>query len=463
MVLLQPVLVLYLMKRARKQPEYLQGWGQRFFASVPKGSPAARRIWVHAVSVGETHAISPLVRQWAVQHPDTVWVFSSTTPTGQATARQLFADLPGAQFFYLPYDLPCLVKRCIKRTKAQQLWLVETELWPHLLRLAPSLNLKVCLLNARVSPRTGKRLKKLSALSKPALASIHTLVCQTPEDAQVFEALGRPVDGVAGNLKFDVALKPEKAQLGLGWKLKMQVQSSAECVVLFASSREGEEVLFLKALSQSEFFKYRPKTSVWIVPRHPQRCEEVYLAMCQTADELGLADPLRRSAWGGVNALFPDLNEDMGAGSDADSYSELGSDDEFPNLVLGDSMGEMPAYYTVADVAFLGGSWLPLGGQNLIEACAYGCPVWMGPHTFNFEKAAEDALAAGAARRFQTLEVAFKALMELPGKGSGVFKTDKQLALNYAKAHQGATSKTMQILTDRISNNQISKQSDFAQ
>lgn len=429
MLLLQPVLVLYLLKRARKQPEYLQGWPQRFFASVPKGSPAARRVWVHAVSVGETHAISPLVKRWALDHPEAVWVFSSTTPTGQATARQLFADMPGAQFFYLPYDLPWLVRRCIRRTQAQQLWLVETELWPHLLRLAPSLSLKVCLLNARVSPRTARRLEKFRQLSEPALANIHTLVCQTPEDARVFEALGRTVDGVAGNLKFDVALKPDKAQLGLSWKSKLRVQSAAEWVILFASSREGEEVLFLKALSQSELFKHRPKTSVWIVPRHPQRCEEVFLEMCQTAEDLDLADPLRRSTWGGLQAQFPDVD----------------TEGEFPHLVLGDSMGEMPAYYSVGDVAFLGGSWLPLGGQNLIEACAYGCPVWMGPHTFNFDKAAQDALAAGAARRFQDFEEAFRALRALSG-GAAAFNPDKQHALDYAKSHQGATALTIAML-----------------
>lgn len=430
MVLLQPVMVLYLLKRARKQPEYLQGWLQRFFARVPKGSPAARRVWVHAVSVGETHAISPLVKQWAIDHPETMWVFSSTTPTGQATARQLFADLPGAQFFYLPYDLPCLMKRCIQRVQAQQLWLVETELWPHLLRLAPSFGLEVCLLNARVSPRTAKRLHKFKTLSLPALGAIKTLICQTEEDARIFESLGRPVDAVAGNLKFDVPLKPEKAQLGQSWKSKLRVQSGVECVVLFASSREGEEHLFLKALSHSRLFDHRPKTTVWIVPRHPQRCEEVYQLMCQTAEELGLADPLRRSTWGGTQAFLP----------------EVDSGERFPHLVLGDSMGEMPAYYTVGDVAFLGGSWMPLGGQNLIEACAYGCPVWMGPHTFNFDKAAEDALAAGAAKRFQNLDSAFEALLAAAPGPSG-FESDKQHALTYAKAHQGATARTIKTLT----------------
>lgn len=433
MLVLQPLLVLYLIKRARKQPEYLQGWPQRFLASVPKGSPAARRVWVHAVSVGETHAISPLVRQWSLEHPDTVWVFSSTTPTGQATARQLFSDLRGAQFFYLPYDLPWLMKRCIQRVQAQQLWLVETELWPHLLRLAPQMSLSVCLLNARVSPRTAKRLHKFKTLSVPALAGIHKLVCQTAEDAAIFESLGRHADGVAGNLKFDVALKPEKAQLGQSWKSKLRVQCAAELVVLFASSREGEEVLFLRALAQSGLFKQHPRTSVWIVPRHPQRCEEVFLSMCQTAEELDLADPQRRSTWGATQAFLPEADAEV----------------QFPHLVLGDSMGEMPAYYTVGDVAFLGGSWMPLGGQNLIEACAYGCPVWMGPHTFNFEKAAEDALEAGAARRFQGLEEAFQALIQMPSASSG-FDSDRMHALNYAKAHQGATAKTIEILSTEL-------------
>lgn len=428
MWLLQPLLLLYLLKRARKQPEYLQGWAQRFAAQVPVGSPAAQRIWVHAVSVGETHAISPLVRQWAARHPETVWVFSSTTPTGQATARQLFADLPGAQFFYMPYDLPHLVRRCIRRVQAGCLWLVETELWPHLLRIAPGMGLQVSLLNARVSPRTAKRLRQLQVLSVPALASLHTLVCQTTQDAEVFASLGRKPDAVVGNLKFDVQLKPEKAALGQEWRAALQSMAGVKLLVMFASSREGEEHLLAEALGQTRFFERLDGAALWLVPRHPQRFDVVHQVLCDVAQQADLGEPLRRSSWGGG------------------PVSRVLEEGSFPHLILGDSMAEMPAYYSACDVALLGGSWLPLGGQNLIEACAYGCPVWMGPHTFNFDKAAEDALQADAARRFSDLEAALEALIALYQHESAPLAASRERALAYAQAHRGATQATMDVL-----------------
>ncbi|HEX4878747.1 MAG TPA: glycosyltransferase N-terminal domain-containing protein, partial [Limnobacter sp.] len=136
MLLLQPLLALYLLKRGIRQPEYRQGWGMRFFAEVPDFRllpRPPRRIWVHAVSVGEAHAVSPLVKHWHKVFPGDHWVFTCTTPTGMATCRQLYADLPGVGFSYLPYDLPWLVGRCIRRLNADALWVVETELWPNLL------------------------------------------------------------------------------------------------------------------------------------------------------------------------------------------------------------------------------------------------------------------------------------------------------------------------------------------
>lgn len=422
--LAQPLLMLYLLKRAKKQPSYRQGWGQRFLANVPvmqAPQKPARRIWVHAVSVGETHAVSPLVQAWATRHPEDSWVFSSTTPTGQDTARLLFSNLNGAAFFYLPYDLPWLMRRCLARTQASQLWLVETELWPNLLRMAARANLAVCLLNARVSPRTGQRLKQLAWLSKPLLGALRCLVCQTQADAQVFEALGRPVDAVSGNLKFDVVCKPALIELGLTWKS----QQAGWAVLLLASSREGEEALLLQALTRLRFFERLPRVSVWVVPRHPQRFDAVHALLEEFADKQGLGPVARRSQW-----------------------LEGGPAPSLPRLVLGDSMGEMPAYYTVANVALLGGSWLNFGGQNLIEACACACPVWMGPHTYNFRKASEDALAAGAARRFAGLDEACETFLDEEARqhllDAGV------LAQVYAARHVGATQITLDAVLNSV-------------
>jgi 3-deoxy-D-manno-octulosonic-acid transferase len=428
---MQPVLAVYLVWRARLQPQYLHGWAQRFCAAVPNLPVVhgeVKRIWVHAVSVGEANAVSPLVKYWAKLYPQHVWVFSCATPTGLDTLKKLYADCLHVQFCYLPYDLPWLVSRTLGRLKPSALWLVETELWPNLLLQAKQHDVTTALVNARVSPGTHRGLLRWSALSGPVVQSLDVLLCQTQADANVFAALHRKADAVCGNLKFDVALRPDLAQLGRDWRTGLQ----AEQVLLFASSREGEEAIFLEAMVRAQLFKRMPGACVWIVPRHPQRFDEVFDAMTQAAGRLGVARPVRRSQLDGcsqnpVGLVSPTPNN-LGWG--------------LAKLVLGDSMGEMPAYYSAADVALLGGSWLPFGGQNLIEACAYGCPVWLGPHTYNFTKAAADALDAGAALRFETLAAAIDAFMAQGDK----LPEQKKAAFAYARSHRGATQNSVEVL-----------------
>lgn len=437
LALFQPLLALYLLRRAVAQPAYRQAWAQRFLAHVPArdAHDSAPVIWVHAVSVGEAHAISPVVMHWAKVYPEHRWFISCTTPTGRETCQALYGQLPGVSLFYMPYDLPWLVGRALKRIRPTALWLVETELWPNLLLSARARGVHTALLNARVSPTTGKRLKQLGAVSRPVVQSLSTLVCQTAADAQVFEELGRPVDAVCGNLKFDVALRPEVAALGRRWK----EESAANPVLLLASSREDEEPLFLEALLRTQFFKRMPQASVWIVPRHPQRTDLVFQWMREYAPKLGVATPVRRSQWGSGDEPGRGSAVVLGGKS---VEARLGQ----PRLILGDSMGEMPAYYTLADLALLGGSWLPLGGQNLIEACAYGCPIWVGPHTFNFEKAAQDALSAGAARRFESLQAACEGFLDK----STNLEAARKSAFAYARQHRGATLTTVNALIARM-------------
>jgi 3-deoxy-D-manno-octulosonic-acid transferase len=422
--ILQPVLIVYLLKRSIKQAQYRRGWGQRFLAILPEFPELPKdqkRIWVHAVSVGEAHAVSPLVQHWAKVYPQHQWAVSCTTPTGMVTCRQIYSGLNQVEFFYLPYDLPYLVARALCQVRAQYLWIVETELWPNLLLGANKKGVHTAIVNARVSPSTKKSLNKFSFISKPVLSTISTLICQTQADAEVFESLGKPVNAVCGNLKFDVSLKPELASMGRFWRDAIQ----AEQVMLFASSREGEEELLLDALNRCQFFKRLPRASVWIVPRHPQRFNEVFDSMMAAASRMGIARPVRRSTY------FSEAGNHPVAG-----YGQV-------RMMLGDSMGEMPAYYSVADLALLGGSWLPFGGQNLIESCAYGCPVWMGPNTFNFAKAAEDALNAGAARQFEHILAACEFYLTK-------FQIDPQArksAFAYARSYRGATQISFDILS----------------
>lgn len=416
--LLWPLMPLYLWKRARRQPEYRGDWSQRFWGASGLRPSREPRMWVHAVSVGETHAIAPLVLRWNAAYPGTRWLFTSTTPTGRATARQVFQSIDGADFVYLPYDLPHAINRFFRQTRPQMGWLVETELWPNLLAGAARHRVPMALLNARVSPSTGRQLLRLRALSVPALARLSVVVTQTPEDAAFFRQLGRPEDAVVGNLKFDVQPKPELLALGHRWRDEWgQVP-----VLLAASTREGEEPDLLaawQALRGQLTGSGAEATRLLIVPRHPQRFDEVTGLFSQAGFFVS-----RRSQ------AFP-----------------APTDPNQAVVYLGDSMGEMPAYYACADIAFMGGSWQPLGGQNLIEACACDCPVLLGPHTFNFAKAAEDAVAAGAAKRFADLSAAMAwALGQL--QAGGRFGAEREAAKAYARQHQGAADKTFKVVQD---------------
>jgi 3-deoxy-D-manno-octulosonic-acid transferase len=411
--LLLPIMPVYLWHRARKQAEYRGDWSQRFLGATGFPVQSQSRMWVHAVSVGETHAIAPLVLLWNAKFPQTRWVFTSTTPTGRATAQQVFKDIASADFVYLPYDLPFAVSRFLREVQPRMGWLVETELWPNLLAGARARGIPMALLNARVSPNTARQLLKMRALSVPALARLSVVVTQTAQDADIFRQLGRPEDLIAGNLKFDVQPKPALLALGQQWR---QNWGDAP-VLLAASTREGEEPELLAAwqLAVGQWGYAQPR--LLVVPRHPQRFEEV-------AQLFGTAGFFvsRRSQG------FPQPDQ-------ADT----------PVIYLGDSMGEMPAYYACSDIAFMGGSWQPLGGQNLIEACACDCPVLLGPHTFNFAKAADDALAVGAALRFDHLTAAMQwTARRLSSEGD--FELEKDAAIAYARQHRGAASKTFTVL-----------------
>ncbi|MCE2679382.1 MAG: 3-deoxy-D-manno-octulosonic acid transferase [Burkholderiales bacterium] len=418
LLLILPLVPFYLWKRARKQPAYRQDWAQRFFGATGLPRISEKRMWVHAVSVGETHAIAPLVFMWEKHHPGTQWVFTSTTPTGRETAQQVFRDIANKRFVYLPYDLPWAVHRFLKQLNARMGWLVETELWPNLLHGAERKNLPMALLNARVSPTTAEQLQRYRALSEPALGRLGVVICQTQADANAFSGLGRVPDAVAGNLKFDVNPKPELLDLGRTWRQQWDTST----VFLAASTREGEESLLLQAW-QHQLSAALPTAlpALLVVPRHPQRFAEV-------------AD-LFESAGFFVSRRSEGFPKPQVAG--------------MPAVLMGDSMGEMPAYYASADIAFMGGSWAPLGGQNLIEACACDCPVLLGPYTFNFAKASEDALTVGAALRFENISDAMDWAVSKRMTGAS-FTTERSAAQAYAKQHRGAAITSFTVLQQRL-------------
>ncbi|HAN49279.1 MAG TPA: 3-deoxy-D-manno-octulosonic acid transferase, partial [Nitrospira sp.] len=357
--LVQPLVWLRLLWRARKQPEYLLDLGERY--GFHSQAAPGRLLWLHTVSVGETRAAEPLIKALLDEYEDHSLLLTHMTPTGRATGGELIEKYgPRLIQAYLPYDLPDACSRFLDHFKPRLGLLMETELWPNLIAAAMQRSLPLSLVNARLSARSQRGYQRLSPLMRPALDALRAVAAQTPADADRLLAIGARRVSVYGNLKFDVTPSVEKLQHGANWRREL----GSRPVWLAASTREGEEVLILDAFARID----RPDLLLLLVPRHPQRFPEVAALVQERKFTL-----CRRS--------------------------EGSLPTHITQVWIGDSMGEMPAYFALADVALIGGSLLPYGGQNLIEAAACGCPVLVGPHTFNFAQATADAIACGAALR----------------------------------------------------------------
>ena len=426
--LAQPLVWLRLLWRARRQPEYLHHLGERYglYGLHPPGEKG-KLIWLHVVSVGETRAAEPLIKALLAGYPDHDLLLTHMTPTGRATGAELIAkyaapqDLrksPRLRQAYLPYDLPGATRRFLAHFQPTIGLLMETELWPNLIAVAAQQGVPVVLVNARLSERSLRGYLRILPLIRPAVSALTAIAAQTEADARRLTQLGAHNPRVLGNLKFDVSPSPEKRQLGHEWRQRLANRP----VWLAASTREGEESLILDALARLEF----PDALLLLVPRHPQRFAEVAaliderkLRCCRRSESLPTAET---QVW------------------------------------LGDSMGEMPAYFSLADIALMGGTLLPFGGQNLIEAAACDCPVLLGPHTYNFAQASEDALACGAARRIATAEAAASEAARLLRDPRSLCATPTELqamrhaAREFALAHRGATEKTLALIRETTAN-----------
>ncbi|MGB4062686.1 MAG: lipid IV(A) 3-deoxy-D-manno-octulosonic acid transferase [Azonexus sp.] len=399
--LITPLIWLRLLWRGRKQPEYLQNLGERYgFYRQPA---PAKLIWVHAVSVGETRAAQPLIEGLLARWPEHRILLTGMTPTGRDAGQQVYGDKVIQA--YLPYDYPGAVDRFFRHFSPAFGVLMETEIWPNLLAAGKHRKVRIFLANARLSVRSARGYGRFSALTEPAFSALAGVAAQTTGDAERIAGLGASPVEVCGNLKFDVTPPAEKLTLGHEWRAAIGQRP----VWLAASTREGEEPLVLEAWHQVAV----PDALLVLVPRHPQRFDEVAALLRQQ----GLRS-VRRSA----------------AMPAADTQ-----------VWLGDSMGEMAAYFTLADLAFIGGSLLPLGGQNLIEAAACDCPVVVGPHTFNFKQATEDAIAAGAALRVDSAEMLGATVNRIFGQKMKLAEM-RTAAGSFARAHQGAAGRMLALI-----------------
>lgn len=421
--LLLPFALLKLVWRAFRQPEYLRHVPERFgFYRNPR--PDQPLIWLHAVSVGETRATAPLVALLRLRYPQHRILMTHTTPTGREAGEQLFGN--DVLRCYLPYDLPGAMARFLDHFQPGVGLLMETELWFNLIAACEQRGVPLMLVNARLSERSARGYARLGKLVEEGLGRLTRIAAQTEDDAQRLRELGAREVAVTGNLKFDVTPPPEMQAKGAALR---RLFGQERPIFLAASTRDGEESLVLDAVAAANV----PGLLTVIVPRHPQRFNEV----AGMIERRGLAF-IRRSSL--LEAFpSPQLSPSRGEGAVGQGVQ----------VVLGDSMGEMFAYYAACDVAFIGGSLLPLGGQNLIEACAMGKPVLIGPHTWNFEAVAQSALAAGAALRVEDPAALGAKLRELFADNALRERMSRQ-ALAFSGSHSGASERVMEVIEETL-------------
>ena len=392
-----PLVLCRLAWRSRRQRGYLQHLGERFGSYPP--AAAGPRIWIHAVSVGETRAALPLVEELRARHPGHRILVTHMTPTGRATGHEIFGDQ--VERAWLPYDMAFAVRRFLAHYRPQMGIVLETEIWPRLFEEASRMGIPVVLANGRLSERSARLYARAPALTRWAFSNLAGVAAQTASDAVRFREIGAAEPAITGNVKFDLVVPDAMRELGRRLRQRFGANRT---VWVAGSTRDGEEALLLDALARAA-----PPQDVLlvIVPRHPQRFDEV----TRLAQARGF-DTARRSEESQVSATT--------------------------RVVIGDSMGEMLAYYEAADVVVMGGSLLPFGGQNLIEPCALGRPVIVGPHTYNFSEAAEGAIGAGAARRVADADGALRAASAI---GPAERAEMGARASAFVAAHRGAVKR----------------------
>jgi 3-deoxy-D-manno-octulosonic-acid transferase len=437
----QPLLRRKLALRGVVEPGYLVNIEERFghygkstTQSTPATSQDHQWVWIHAVSLGETRVAAVLIAALRQEIPNMKLLLTHGTATGRAEGQKLLQK--GDVQVWQAWDTRAASENFIRYFQPRIGIMMETELWPNMAATCAKFKVPLVLANARMSEKTYLKTKKFAWLARPAYQSITAAWPQSTDDAARFAKLGAKVAGVLGNLKFDAVVDTGQLLKGKSWKL-----ASSRPVVMFASSREGEELQLLHYLQKTNLQKNQTSAAAnvnvnvnvnvnanananvqWlIVPRHPHRFDEVAALIVQQGFKVS-----KRSAW----LDQPDI---------ADSNT----------IWLGDTLGEMAQYYAMSDVALLGGSFEPLGGQNLIEAAACGCPVVMGPSTYNFTEAAYQAIRAEAAFQRNNLTDALNVVLELVSN-SEKLKVAQSSGLKFAAAHQGAARKTAAAVRDLL-------------
>jgi 3-deoxy-D-manno-octulosonic-acid transferase len=405
--LLIPFILLRLLWRGIKAPAYRCRWRERFALyniKFPQGV-----IWFHAVSVGEAEALFPLIRKIQKQHPDAKLLITTTTPTGSARVKTVMQET--VAHVYLPYDVPDAVNRFMRCFKPKLAVIMETEIWPNLFVYCGKNDIPLYIINARLSEKSSRGYQKIPSLVHPALAAINLIATQTQDDAERFIAIGADSEKVLtlGNIKFDVEIPQTTIAQGLQIKADL---FRGRFVWMIASTHKDEEAIFLEIYK--EIKQKIPELLLVIVPRHPERFADVK----KQCEQLMLAVVMRTAG----DRVF----------TETDVY-------------LVDTMGELKMLYAASDVAFVGGSMVPRGGHNILEAAAVGVPVMFGPYMVNFKEIARGVLSHKAAIQCQNKDELINsivALYEQPVYRNAL----AEKGMEFVRQNQGAIARICEVL-----------------
>ena len=419
LVVALPAAAMFLLWRGRRHAGYRAHWSERFLGRLPRpqGAPSQPpTVWIHAVSVGETRAAQPLIEALLSGWPGLRVLLTHGTPTGRQLGEELFGDRVSRG--YLPYDLPWALSTFLDRQRPSLGLLMETEVWPNLVAATASRRVPLCLVNARLSERSLRGYRRLDALARPAFAGLARALAQTPADAERLSRLGVRHVRLTGNLKSDAEPDARQVRMGQAWRASWEAAGTAtplpgRPVWLAASTREGEESAIIEAVRQGPC----GALLIW-APRHPHRVSQIEAALSAA----GI--PFRRR-------------------------SQTTQPDAPVAVWIGDTLGELAAYIAAADVVFVGGSLVETGGQNLLEPCAQGKPVLVGPHTFNFLEVTQDAVASGAALRVADAQELAEALSRLLPDEPARAAMGAQ-ALELRRRHCGSLAQTLDNLRDLL-------------
>jgi 3-deoxy-D-manno-octulosonic-acid transferase len=413
--LLIPFIVLRMLWRSRLAPAYRQRLLERLGLFDSRGLDALRpRILVHAVSVGETLAAAPVIEQLLADYPQYQVVVTTTTPTGSERVQSLF----GARVFhvYAPWDLPGACARFLRQIQPRLLIIMETELWPNLIHHTTLQGGRVLLANARLSARSARRYTRVRSVAAAMLQDLDRVACQSSTDGDRFLALGLPLNHltVTGSIKYDIDI--DAAMVEASRALRDELKGNARAVVVAASTHPGEDEKVLEAFARLR--QQIPDCLLVLVPRHPERFDVVFRQCCA-------------------------------AGWSVQRRTDAAVLDTSTDVLLGDTMGELLLLLSAADVALIGGSLVPHGGHNVLEAAAWGVPVITGPYMFNFADVSKRMVESGAMLQLDNsanLGEELSALMQDQGRRERMSLAGKQVVAE----NRGARAHLMVIIDELL-------------